>query len=408
MEENGYRRVINWIENTLFSKLVFYLMLLSVTFLGLYKGVLAETGGKDAQWYPANLFSKDIDFYSYYLENFTDWFMRSVPNYYYQLYYLLYPVSSVSWETFKWIWFLGNVLLLLFFLFQIKKDFSLDYKKMGILFFPFFVGFPLILLFVNGQSTVLILVLAYMAWKYKDNKVLLPIFLSLLTLKYSFGLPIVFGFFLMGYYRSVLLGGLITLIFPLMYSIQFNLSFISAIFLPFKVSTSSSTRPLGSGPGDLMSLYGKFFDGPLLGINILTISLLLFIALFAFLTIKYQLDKKTIFIGSLLFSLFGFYHFGHDYVLFLLIVPFIFKMRFFKWFYGYILVFCLMPRIIRIWDIVFDSDIGVKPFMMNKYFVLFNVCVLITYFFLIIKLDIISKRKILQDSNSSGRFQKSD
>ena len=380
-------------ENTRLSKVVFYLMVLCVSLIGFFKGVLAESGGKDAQWYPANLFSKDIDFYSFFLENFNDWFMRSVPNYYYQLYYLLYPISSVSWESFKLIWFLGNITLLLFFLFQVKKDFNFDYKKMGIIFLPFFIGFPLILLFTNGQSTVLILVLAYLAWKHRDNKWLLPIFLSLLTLKYSFGVPIVFGFLLMGYYRSVLFGGLITLLFPLMYSIQFNLNFVSAIFLPFKVSTSPTTRPLGSGPGDLMSLYGQFFDGPLLGINVLTISLLLFIGLFAFLAIRYRLDKKTIFIGSLLFSLFGFYHFGHDYVLFILIVPFMFNLRFFKWMYGYLLIFCLMPRIIRVWDFVFESEIGVKPFMMNKYFVMFNVSVLIIYFFVIIRDDIISKKR---------------
>ncbi len=70
--------------------------------------------------------------------------MRSVPNYYFQLYYLLQPLSFLSWDTFKLIWFLLNGLLLLIFLIQIKKDFNFGYRQMAIIFLPFFIGYPLI------------------------------------------------------------------------------------------------------------------------------------------------------------------------------------------------------------------------------------------------------------------------
>lgn len=390
-------------KNPLIYKLAFYLMLLAVVLIGFYQGVLAETGSKDAQWYPATLFSENIDFYTYYLENYNEWFMRSVPNYYFQLYYLLYPISSVSWDSFKLIWFLGNILLLLFLLVQVKKDFGYDYRKMALIFLPFFVGFPLISVLTNGQSTLLIIILTYLSWKFKDNKILLPIFLSLLTLKYSFGIPIVFGFFLMGYYRSVILSGIITLIFPLIYALQFDLIFFSTIFLPFKVATGSTANALGGGPSNLMSLNGLFFDGPLIGINFLTISLSIFIILFSFLAIKHRLDKKTILICSLLLSLFGFYHNGHDHTLFLLIVPFVFRMKYFKILYGYLLLFCLTPRILRVLDMVANMDIEVKEFMYNKYFVVFNVCVLITFFFTLIINDINSKKDdVKQEAHLKG------
>jgi len=379
--------------NSLVYKVTFYLMLLTITLIGFYKGVWADTGSKDAQWYPAKLFSENIDFYNFYLENYNDWVMRSVPNYYFQLYYLLQPISSLSWDTYKLVWFLSNLLFLLLFLLLVKKDFKFDYKKMGLLILPFFIGYPLISVFTNGQSTVLIIILVYLSWKFKENKILLPIFLSLLTIKYSFGIPIIFGFLLMGYYRSVLLSGVITLIFPLIYSLQFDLNFFSTIFLPFKVSTDATANALGGGPANLMSLYLEFFDGPLVGINLLTIVLLLIVLLFSFLSMKYRLDKKTILVCSLIFSLFGFYHNGHDYVVFLLILPFAFKMKYFNILYGYLLLFCFMPRIIRILDFLFIAEIGVKDVLYNKYFVLFNVTVLITYFFVSMKNDINLKKK---------------
>lgn len=374
-------------------KPAFYLMLLALTLIGFYKGVIEEGGAKDAQWFPAKLFSENIDFYNYYLENFNDWFMRNVPNYYFQLYYLLQPISSVSWDTFKLIWFVGNLALLFLFLYLVKRDFRFDYRTMSIILLPFFIGYPLISVFSLGQSTLLIIILAYLAWKYRDNRILLPVLLSLLTFKYSFGLPIVFGFLLMGYFRSVFISALITLVFPLIYSFQFNLNFISTIFLPFQVTTNSSANALGGGPANLMSLYELYFDGPLIGLNVLTISLAIFLILFSIASIKYSLYNKTIFLGSLLFSLFGFYHNGHDYALFLLIVPFVYNVKYFKVLYGYLLLFCMTPRIIRLLNIFTDERLGVKEFLYNKYFVLFNVSFLIAFFIFIVIKDIRSRNE---------------
>jgi len=381
-------------------------MFLVMALVGFYKGVWQATGSKDAQWYPASLLAKNIDLYNYYLEHFNEWFMRSVPNYYFQFYYLLQPISYVSWDTFKLIWFLINCLLLLIFLIQIKKDFNFGYRQMAIIFLPFFMGYPLILSLENGQSSILILILTYFAWKCRDNKILLPILLSLLTLKYSFGIPIIFGFLLMGYYRSVILSGLITMIFPLVYSLQFKLNFVSTIFLPLKVNTIATARPLGSGPSDLMSLHGLLTDEPLMGINTLTIGLIVFLALFTFITIKFHLNERTIFICSILFSLFGFYHFGHDYILFLLILPFLYRFKYFKILFGFLILFCYSPRIIRLLDIITSETLDVREFMRNKYLVIFNVCFLIFYFFLLIVNDIQSKNKSdsERDTRTNGKL----
>ena len=354
-------------------------MVLGIGAVGYLKGT-AKLGGKDAQWYSATLFSDNIDFYNHYLLNFNDWFMRSVPNYYFQLYYLLYPTSYLSWDTFKIVWFAANFIMIVILLALIKRDFKLDFKKMAILFLPFFVGFPLLSVYTNGQSTILILLLVYLSWKYREHKILLPVFLSLLMIKYSFGIPIIFGFLLMGYYRSVFLSVIWTLIFPLVYSIQFNLNFVSTIFLPIKVATSPTANSLGSGPGDVMSLFGLFSDQPLLGINMLTVGLGIFVLLYALISIKYKLDQKTIFLSSLLFSLFGFFHFGQAYLLFLLILPFYFNSKQFYLIYIYLLLFCCTPRLIRLLNFLPIEPVDVKEFMRNKYFVIFNVLVLLGFF----------------------------
>ena len=380
-------------NKSLIYKLAFYLMVSAVMIVGLFKGVLSVSGSKDAQWYPAQLLSQNVDIYHYYLANYNDWFMRSVPNYYFQLYYMLQPFASMSWDSFKVIWFLLNASILLLLLLLIKKDFGYNYRQMGLIFLPFFIGFPLLSVFTNGQSTILILILIYLAWRYRENKILLPILLSLITMKYSIGIPIVLGFLLMGYYRAVFISGLLTLLFPLIYALQFNMNFLSAVFLPLKVSTDISADALGGGPSDLMSLYGLFFDGPMLGLNVLTISLGAFVILFSALAIKFRIDHKVILICSVLLSLFGFYHNGHDYTLFLLVLPFVLRQKHYWLLYGYLLIFCLAPRMVRLLGLAMDEGIGVKEFMYNKYFVIFNVCFLISYFFLLLRKEIASKRK---------------
>jgi len=370
-----------------YYKWFFYLMLLIISIRGFFKGVLNETGSRDVQYYPAKLFSENIDFYNYFFEHSNDWFLSQAPNYYFQLYYLLQPLTIFSWGTFKYMWFAISFLLLLFFVFQVKKRFELDFKDLSILIFPFFIGFPLTTTFGNGQFGIVVIAFAYLAWIYKENKILLPILLSLLTIKYSFGIPILIGFFIMGYYRSVIISGILTLVFPIIYSIKFNLDIISTIFLPLKVSSIATSI----GQFDIMSLYRIFYDTPLIGINVLTVGLFIFILVFYYIARQYSLNKETIFLCSLLLSLFGFFHSGYDYVLFLLIIPFILKTKHFKVVYIYLLLFCLAPRIILVMAYLFDLPINYRDLLRTRYYILFNIFCLGGYFFYLIKGDIMKK-----------------
>lgn len=380
-----------------FYKWSFYLMLLVISIGGFFKGVLNETGSRDVQYYPAKLFSENIDFYNYFFEYSNDWFLSQAPNYYFQLYYLLQPLTIFSWGTFKYIWFAISLLLLLFFVFQVKKRFELDFKDLSILIFPFFIGFPLTTTFGNGQFGIIVIAFTYLAWIYRENKILLPILLSILSIKYSFGAPIIIGFFIMGYYRSVIISGIITLIFPIIYSIKFNLDTISTIFLPFKVSSKATSI----GQFDIMSLYRIFYDTPLVGINVLTIGLAIFILGFYYIARKYSLDKKTIFLCSLLFSLFGFFHLGYDYVLFLLIIPFVLKTKYFKIVYIYLLLFCLAPRIISVLAYLFDSPINYRDLLRTKYYIIYNIFCLGGYSFYLIREGIMNKNTAQIELNNS-------
>ncbi len=373
-----------------FYSLLFYLMLLVLSTRGFFKEVLYDSGAKDAQYYPAKLFSENIDFYNYYLTNSEDWFQSQAPNYYFQLYYLLQPITIFSWDNFKIIWYFLSLGSLLFFVVHVKKRFDFNYKEMNVLLFPFFIGFPLTTTFGNGQFGILIITCAYLAWIYKENKVLLPLLLSLLTIKYSFGIPIIFGFLIMGYYRSVIISGIITLLFPLMYAIKFGLNPISTIFLPLKVSSQATSI----GQSDIMSLYRIFYDTPLIGINVLSISLLLLLSLFLYFSRKYNLDKKTIFVCSLLFSLFGFFHLGYDHVIFLLIIPFLMNAKYFNIIYSYLLLFCIAPRLIVILAYIFDLPINYRDFLRTKYYIVYNICFLGGYFFYLLKEGIVQKNTL--------------
>lgn len=135
-------------------------------------------------------------------------------------------------------------------------------------------------------------------------------------IKYSFGIPILLGFFLAGYKKEALYALGVTIFAAVVFALKFDISIFESIFLPFKVATMAT----GVGPIDLMSLSRKMYgDFSILKPNPIIFIFLTVYILFIFVTYKKRnsLDENTIISTSILLSLVTFFHLGYDHVMFM-------------------------------------------------------------------------------------------
>ena len=355
-------------------KYIFVILLIPILFIGFYNGVIIEGSSQDVQYFPSKLLLKNIDYYNSYL-NGDPWFLSQVPNYYFQLHFLLSPLTILTWIQFKIFWYVLNITLILIIFFDLNKRFSVSFKKLTLYLLPFFFGFPMTNTLGNGQFGIIVISLIYFSWIYKEKYFSLSFILFLLLSKYSFGLPVLFGYFLMGYYRSVFTSILLTLIFPLLYSIIFDLNFLSSIFLPLKVASIVTNI----GPSDIMSFTRSIISNP--NIQLLTIIFynLLFVLIFVYYKIQKKILKIQILLCSIVFSFIGFFHLGYDWVVLILILFFLNDGVLKNIFYGLIFINFSLPRFLKI----IDNDIVFEIFKSPLY-IFINLTLLSILFFKIL------------------------
>lgn len=273
---------------------------------------------QDMQWYPSTLFWNGLNPYSEYLNNKENWFLASAPNYGHLLYIILAPLTFFEWETVKIIWAIISVIsfiliILIFYKANISTPFLLLITSLLI------IGYPLSNTIGNGQISILIGLFVSIAWFYRKKSFFITMFaLSIVFVKYSFGLPILFGFFLAGYYKEVSGAIFINLITVLIYSYLFDIGFIEAFILPFKVAMTAT----GIGPIDLMSLERLLIMKNIIELKISYLLVPIIYGVFSLIVLKYKkdiLDSEIISL-SIFLSLVTFFHLGYDHVMFLIAI----------------------------------------------------------------------------------------
>jgi hypothetical protein len=342
---------------------------------------MSINGSQDLQFYPSKLLREGIDFYNKSLFS-SDWFMSQRPNYYHQLYFILYPFTILNWFYFKLFWFILNIILFVFFLLSLRKQYGYKITDFIFLLFPFFIGFPLTNTLGNGQFGIVIIFLTYFAWRHRENKIILPILLSLLTMKYSFGIPIIIGFFIMGYYRQVIISGFLSLIFPIIYAFQFKISILDSILLPFKVSSIST----GIGSSDMMSL-SRLMNGEIHFIVYLLV--LFFLILLFWFGFYKKISKESILVCSILISIFGFFHLPYDWVVLILLYVFIPNQKIKMYFYVFTFIIFSIPRVFNFISILgFTDKSNLLVLTTSPIYIALIMCCFMLTFFLIVKTDV--------------------
>jgi hypothetical protein len=314
--------IVEIFNNYKFFFLVIFLVLLSYNYYLSYYSAIATS--QDMQWYPSTLLWDNLNPYQEYL-NGREWFLSQKPNYGHFLYILMYPLTTLEWENVKIIWAILSMLLyiIIMLLFLFKGKLSLAF----VLFISVFLvaGYPLSNTIGNGQISIFIAFFTTIAWIYrKDSLIITSLALSVVFVKYSFGLPILFAFLLAGYYKQVVIAGLINLLTIFYFSVAFNISILESALLPLKVAMST-----GVGPIDLMSLGRLLVDNNYIDIKISFLLIILVFLLYAGYILKnYKLLSDSAIIGSgILLSLVLFFHLGYDHTMFIISI-FILKERF--------------------------------------------------------------------------------
>lgn len=153
-----------------------------------------------------------------------------------------------------------------------------------------------------------------MAWLYRNKSVVLILCLTLIFTKYSFGLPILVGFFLAGYYWESISAFVINMIAVGIFAIQFDLGFTKTLKLPFEVAN----RYTSSGNSDIISLHRLLWpDVPVLGINLYSITAGIIYLAFTYICFFKKPSKRLVIISSILLSFSVFFHLDYDYGVFL-------------------------------------------------------------------------------------------
>jgi len=315
--------LIEIFNNYKFIFLGVFFLLLCINYYHSYYSAIATS--QDMQWYPSTLLWNGLNPYQEYL-NGREWFLSQAPNYGHFLYILMYPLSMLEWENVKIIWAVLSMLLYfgLMLLFLFKGKVSLAF----LLFISVFLvaGYPLSNTIGNGQISIFIAFFTTIAWVYrKDSLLISSVALSIIFVKYSFGLPILFAFLLAGYYKQVIIAGLVNLLAIFSFSIIFNISILESILLPLKVAMSAT----GIGPIDLMSLERLLIANNYIDIKISFLLIILVFLLYASYILKnYKLLSDNAIVGSgILLSLVTFFHLGYDHTMFIIAI-FILKERF--------------------------------------------------------------------------------
>ncbi len=270
-------------------------------------------GGGDSQWYGTMLYWSGTNPYTACLES-SEWFMTTFPNYAHLLYIVMFPLTFFEWETAKIIWFLlslcGFLLTLYFFVYK-EKVWINKVLVPGILLL---IGSTLTNALYQGQMSIIILTLVSLAWIFRNKSILLILFLSIIFTKYSFGLPILFGFFLAGYRKESIAAFGINMVCALIFSYQFNMGFLETLKLPFDVAS----RFTEFGHSDLISIFRTTNPGEtIFGLNYFSILAAVIYLIYSYFCIVYKADKKAIVVSSILLSFSILFHLDYDYVVLL-------------------------------------------------------------------------------------------
>ena len=272
----------------------------------------------DMQWYPTlqlwglGDFSKFTNPYLAYISG--DRFLSNGPNYMPLLYFLMFPFALLNWENAKLVFGIFNIICFILSAFLIYKN-----SQNKILFYFLtiltLVGYAFPNVVGNAQTATIIGLFICIAYYFRNKPIVLIIALSVISVKHSFGVPILLGFFLAGFKKEVIYSCFFSFFFVCLFAFILDSNPISILQSISQVNSMYTSPNSLGGPSDLFSLSQKLYKTPYSIILFFNIAIYLS---FVFLIFKFRPSINLIIASSILLSLFSLPHLGYDsYMLFI-------------------------------------------------------------------------------------------
>lgn len=243
--------------------------------------------------------------------------MANGPNYMPFMYFLMMPFAFLSWEEAKIAFGLFNIAL---FVATIYLLYAAGVPRIFLWFMSILVcfGYTYGNVIGNAQSAIIVGFGVSLAYCFRHKPWVMVVGLSFVCIKHSFALPILLGFFLCGYYRQVIVSGIVAFGFVCLFGYKVSISPFEVLRLLSEVNAHHYMREgaLG-GPSDLMSLSQKLFGTPYSAL-----SLVIVLIYMSFVVLVWRLKPRThlVVAGSIVLSLLSLPHLGYDhYMLFIAI-----------------------------------------------------------------------------------------
>jgi len=292
------------------------LVILLYSYLPTISETISETGSLDFVWEASKCTFEGINFYASYLSKDDECpkIMNDGAGYAQGFYIILYPFTLVDWNTAKILWFLLNIILIVFTIIILCKKFKLSFIETFLILFIVMYSIIARVNFIMGQHTIFTLFFLTLPFVYKSK------FSSILSgisyFKYNIGYGLFILFLVSKEYKNFFLSLLPAILGIFIFCLITNTNIIDNIIQPIQL-TIFNAKYHGATLTNIF-LFSFFKDFSLFNeyINYLFIALFT-LAFNIFFIFKISKNNNNLFkLSSLcLLALISTPHWGHDYIL---------------------------------------------------------------------------------------------
>ncbi len=248
------------------------------------------------------------------------------PLYPHSLYILFGPFTLFGLEVAKIIFFVINIILLLFTIFYLKKVFKLDINQTKIVILISFTATPFTNLLAIGNLSIIVL-FCLICYYYSKSKLFKSLFLLVSFFKYNVSFIFILYAFINKEYKVLFYFALLNLFFALCYYFYLDIYSFERIFDPFFLAFE-----LIQGRGEVNNIGKSFFTLQSILVNfglnnlypvIFAISLVLIFFIFK----NLKIENHTKLVSLFLLSTVLVYHGMYEFVILLPFVAYVLKNR---------------------------------------------------------------------------------
>ncbi|RDU73120.1 DUF2029 domain-containing protein [Helicobacter aurati] len=302
--------------------LIFFSLIAFYIFLYIDDIVIREGGAYlgsndsgDMQWYPSvqlfGLHGMDTSLNPFVETLQGNHFLGNKANYAHLLYVLMYPFAVFEYDNAKILYAIVNnlcILVVFYFLYREMRFRKIPFVYFAIVAVTFFASQTYAMAIFRGNIPLILALFIILSFVYRHNTFICGIALSIVGVKYTFGIPLMLGFFFARFYKPVVFAISIHVLVVAVFANYFHLGFLESLFLPVMVGKEHASSMVI----DFLSLAKHTFGG-LNGKNPFLYVILCCLIAWIYVILRIKPSQNRIILSSLILSFCLFQHHIYDY-----------------------------------------------------------------------------------------------